>query len=74
MKSIVFSGAPAVALSFDVDPAFIWGAVPSYVAKLRISDGKAVAVFGRAALDIAIAAEKRPSALDFAGRQRGARH
>ena len=76
LKSIVVTGAPAVSISFDVDPAYVWAGVPLFIAKVRISDGTIVRVVPRLLDVIAVRGERRPASVDITGsvRKRGARH
>jgi len=76
LKSIVVTGAPAVSISFDVDPAYVWAGVPLFIAKVRISDGTIVRSVPRLLDVIAVRGEWRPASVDITGsvRKRGARH
>jgi len=76
LKSIVVTGAPAVSISFDADPAYVWAGVPQFIAKVRISDGTIVRSFPHLLDVIAVRGERRPASVDITGsvRKRGARH
>jgi len=75
-KTIALSGSPATSIAFDADPAYVWAVTPGTIAKIRISDGRAVNVQTLVVDSIAIRGERRPATIEITGavRRRGTRH
>lgn len=75
-KTIPVSGSPVTSIAFDADPAYVWTTSAQYVAKIRISDGRAFVAQPLVVDSIIVRGEHRPTTIDITGitRRRGARH
>jgi len=75
-KTIAVSGSPITSIAFDADPTHVWTASLAYVAKTRISDGRATVQEPYVTSTIIVRGERRPTTLGLTGigRRQTVRH